>query len=108
MTDEQIEQWKVERDIARRSEKSDLIQAAYDHRDEMMMTCIAHQSSRQKTLIADVAALKEDVKPLKADHAELIAGKERRKGFMMAIKLAKYLVASGLGAALMKFLGGAA
>lgn len=111
MTDEQIAQWKTERDIARAisddESRSVAMQKVYDHRDEMMMTCIAHQSARTKGLVSDVAQLKKDMEPVKETDREFREMKVKKSGFMLAVSVAKYVVAMGGGAALLRLLGGA-
>lgn len=110
MTDEQISQWKTERDIARAisddRSRDIAMQKVYDHRDEMMMTCIAHQSARTKGLVSDVAQLKRDMEPVKATDREFREMKAKRSGFMLAVSAAKYVVAAGGGAVLLRLLGG--
>ena len=57
MTDEQIKAWKHERDMARaivnEEDRQVALQKCYDNRDEMMMTCIAHQGDRVKLIMKD-------------------------------------------------------
>lgn len=110
MTDEQISQWKTERDIARAisddKSRDIAMQKVYDHRDEMMMTCIAHQSARTKGLVSDVSQLKRDMEPVKATDREFREMKAKRSGFMLAVSVAKYVVAAGGGAVLLRLLGG--
>lgn len=97
MTDDQIEQWKVEREIARAIADPDSRKAAlekvYDHRDEMQMQCIAHQSRRQKEMMDDIAEIKRDHPALVAHlHAEQNA-EQQRNG---AARLLRWLTAIGI------------
>lgn len=71
-------------------------------KSEAVITVMSHQLS---ALVDCQRKTSERVKALVKEKEEKAA---RAKGFAMAFKLARYLVASGLGAALMKFLGGAA
>lgn len=99
MTDEQIESWRVEREIARSisdpDERNKALQKVYDHRDEMQMTCIAHQSMRQKEMIVDITELKKMTndqqkqinKCLETD-SEFRRMKERGKGMALGVKIA--------------------
>lgn len=103
MTDEQIEQWKVEREIARAINDPESRRAAlekvYDHRDEMQMQCIAHQSRRQKEMMADIAEIKRDHPALVAHlHAEQRA-EQRRQGARRLLNLLAGLGVFGGGSA---------
>ena len=69
-------------------------------RSEAVITVMSHQLT---ALVDCQRKTSERVKSLVREAEEKAA---RTKGFVMAFKLAKYLVASGLGAALMKLLGG--
>ena len=113
MTDEQIEQWKRERDIARAIEddkdRSIALQKVYDHRDEMQMRCICHQSRRQKEMIGDIKSLqtemgtvKHELIPLKAMNRNARAWRERIKGGKLLITIVKALGAAGIGAGIAK------
>lgn len=98
MTDEQIAAWKVERDIARgisdENERSKALQKVYDHRDEMQMTCIAHQSRRQKEMIGDITELKAKLssqeivlRSCQESDKEFRTMKERGKGAIWGARL---------------------
>lgn len=109
MTDEQIAQWIVERDIARKSGNPELIQQAMDHKDSLLMTCIAHQSDRVKSIKRDVETMKDDIEvvkkdliPCKESDAAFRKARERAKGFQLAIQVAKWIVAAGGGALLVE------
>lgn len=105
MTEEQIKNWKVERDIARaiKEEESRTIalQSVYDHRDDMMMECIAHQSNRVKEIMKDHADMVKSHLLYKEERAE-------RRGAKKMLGIVKWLIAilgsGGSGAAIMKFL----
>lgn len=103
MTDSQIAQWKTERDIAREirdpEDRRRALEKVYDHRDEMQMECIAHQSARSKRLeenqlklALDVQTLAADVKPLKAFKAEVDKKRVEFKGAKWGFGLALVLV----------------
>lgn len=106
MTDEQICQWKVERDIARGIKDSEerriALEKVYDHRDEMQMTCIAHQSMRQKKLVNDVEELKEKIAPLQKDHEEYQQKKAEAKGAIKLLRILKWTAIAFGGAGVMK------
>ena len=94
MNDEQIMAWQRERDIARATGDQKAIQAVYDHRDEMMMTCIAHQSTRSKRMeerLTDVSSkvetMKKEMGPLKETDSEFRKYKERSIGAVWATRL---------------------
>lgn len=118
MTDEQIEQWMVERDMARaienESDRNKALQTAYDHRDEMMMTCIAHQSKRVKDQgkqIEDIMqhhnAMVQSHKTFQSMLAQEKCEKETYKKILAAVKwLAALGGGGGIGAAITSFLGG--
>ncbi|MGN0846443.1 MAG: hypothetical protein ACI4RA_03550, partial [Kiritimatiellia bacterium] len=95
MTDEQIAAWKKERDIAREiadpESRRKALEAVYDHRDEMQMTCIAHQSKRQKEMIADLAAIKRDHPALVAHLREVEKEKLRFQGMARAWRILRWL-----------------
>lgn len=105
MTDDQIGAWKVERDMARaienEADRNKALQTAYDHRDEMMMTCIAHQSGRVKEIMKDHADMVKSHLQYKEECAE-------RRGAKKMLGVIKWIMAvagSGTGGAfLMKFL----
>lgn len=105
MTDDQISAWKVERDMARNIEneadRNKALQTAYDHRDEMMMTCIAHQSGRVKEIMKDHADMVKSHLQYKEECAE-------RRGAKKVFAVLKWIAAitgSGAGGAyLMEFL----
>jgi excinuclease UvrABC helicase subunit UvrB len=105
MTDDQISAWKVERDMARaienETDRNKALQTAYDHRDEMMMTCIAHQSKRVKDIMKDHADMVKSHLRYKEECAE-------RRGAKKVFAFLKWIAAitgSGAGGAyLMEFL----
>lgn len=107
MTDEQIKAWKVERDIARaiknEVDRDVALQKCYDHRDEMMMTCIAHQSERVKTILKDHGAMVESHKLFQQMVAE---SKVVKKVFAFLKYAGTALGGSGIGALTVKYLGG--
>lgn len=103
MTDEQIAAWKTERSIARGikdpEERRIALEKVYDHRDEMQMTCIAHQSGRVKELLsrseANTDGLKElndRIVPLEAMKKEYEKLKERSIGAKWGFRIALILV----------------
>ena len=65
MTEEQVEQWKVEREIAAKSGDQKLIDLAEEHRDQMMMHCIQRQADRIKKVSADNDEIKRDIADIK-------------------------------------------
>lgn len=105
MTEKQIKDWKVERDIARaikdEEDRRIAVQKVYDHRDDMMMECIAHQSTRVKEIMKDHADMVKSHLQYKEERAE-------RRGAKKMLAIIKWLVAitgSGAGGAyLMEFL----
>lgn len=106
MTDNQITQWQTERDIARAikdpEERRNALEKVYDHRDEMQMKCIAHQSGRVKDLLSDVATIKAELKPIKSQYNELEVKKIEARGFIKAVKVLKWVGAIGGGAGIVK------
>lgn len=112
MTEEDVKNWKVERDIARQSGKPDLVQKAYDHRDDLMMHCIQRQADRVKLLIendkrtdAEMRDMRKDVSDIKttvSNHEEVVSqlkkGRERAVGFWTALKVIGW-IASVFGSA---------
>lgn len=101
MTAEDVANWKIERDIARESGKPELLQKAYDHRDDLMMNCIQRQADRVKKLVAnderaegEIASMKTDIGDIKSkvsQHEHVVNaikhGKSQAKGFWLAIKI---------------------
>lgn len=118
MTDDQIRSWKVERDMARaienEADRNKALQTAYDHRDEMMMTCIAHQSGRVKTQgkqIEDImqhhSAMVQSHKTFQSMLAQEKCEKEMYKKILAVVKwIAALGGGGGIGAAITKVLGG--
>lgn len=103
MTDEQIAAWKTERSIARGikdpEERRIALEKVYDHRDEMQMTCIAHQSGRVKELLSRSEAnsdglkdLNDRIVPLEAMKKEYEKAKERGIGAKWGFGVALVLV----------------
>lgn len=103
MTEDQIAQWKKERDIARaisdEASRGVALQEVYDHRDDMMMECIAHQSDRVKMILKDHDAMVKSHKIFCRERAE-------RAGAKKLLSIIKYILAvalsGGSGAAIMK------
>ena len=118
MNDEQIAQWMVERDMARaietEADRNKALQTAYDHRDEMMMTCIAHQSKRVKDQgkqIADIMqhhnAMVQSHKTFQSMLAQEKCEKEMYKKILAVVKwLAALGGGGGIGAIITSIIGG--
>lgn len=106
MTDQQIKQWKAERDIARSikdpEERRNALEKVYDHRDEMQMECIAHQSGRVKDLVSDMITVKAVLKPIKEQYDEIEIKKIEARGAFKFFKFLKVVAALGGGAGIMK------
>ena len=113
MTAEDVANWKIERDIARESGKPELLQKAYDHRDDLLLHCVQRQADRVKTLIAndkqaemEMAGVKSDIGDIKStvsQHEHVVNaikhGKSQAKGFWLAIKILAWASATlGSGA----------
>ena len=111
MTDEQIKAWKHERDMARaivnETDRQVALQKCYDNRDEMMMTCIAHQGDRVKLIMKDHNDM---VQSHKTFQAMLAAEKHEKEIYKKMLAAVKWLVAlgggGGIGAVLTKFIEG--
>ena len=111
MTDDQIKQWKYERDMARaihnKEDRDKALRKCYDNRDDMMMTCIAHQGDRVKHIMKDHNDM---VMSHKEYQEELLKRKLQEKNvnkIMTIIKYAATIIGStGLGAVVMKWIGG--
>lgn len=111
MTDEQIKAWKHERDMARaivnETDRQVALQKCYDNRDEMMMTCIAHQGDRVKLIMKDHNDM---VQSHKTFQAMLAQEKHEKEVYKKVLAVVKWLVAlgggGGIGAAITSFLGG--
>ena len=111
MTDEQIAAWMEERDMARgikdEADRNIALQKCYDHRDKMMMTCLAHQSDRVKHILVDHDDM---VQSHKEYQAELLRCKIQEKSVHKLLTVVKYgatiIGSTGLGAAIMKWIGG--
>lgn len=113
MNDEQIAQWMVERDMARaivnEADRQIALQTAYDHRDEMMMTCIAHQSKRVKDQGAQIDNIMKHHNAMVKSHntfQTMLSREKSEKEFCQKILSAiKWFVAvfgsGGIGAWLM-------
>lgn len=116
MTDEQIKQWMVERDMARaienEADRNKALQTAYDHRDEMMMTCISHQSKRVKDQGKQIDEIMQHHNAMVQSHntfQAMLAEEKGEKEFLKKILSAiKWIVAifgsGGIGACLMSLL----
>ena len=112
MNDAQIAQWMVERDMARaienESDRNKALQTAYDNRDEMMMTCFAHQSQRVKDQGAQIDNIMQHHNAMVQSHKTfqtMLAKEKGEKEFLKKILSAiKWIVAvfgsGGLGALL--------
>lgn len=111
MTDEQIKAWKHERDMARaiqsESDRQVALQKCYDNRDEMMMTCIAHQGDRVKLIMKDHNDM---VQSHKAFQAMLTKEKNEKEVYKKILSAVKWIAAlgggGGIGAAITKLIGG--
>lgn len=107
MTEEDVKNWKIERDIARESGKPELLQKAYDHRDDLMMHCIQRQADRVKQLVANDAKTDVEVKDIKRDvsdirtkvtqHESVVkmvkTSRSQAKGFWLALKVLGWISA---------------
>lgn len=111
MTDEQIKAWKHERDMARaiqsESDRQVALQKCYDNRDEMMMTCIAHQGDRVKLIMKDHNDMVQSHKTFQAMLTKEKNEKEVYKKILSAVKwIAALGGGGGIGAAITKLIGG--
>lgn len=118
MTDDQIEQWMVERDMARaienEADRNKALQTAYDHRDEMMMTCIAHQSKRVKDQGSQIDVIMQHhnamVRSHKAFQAMLANEKSEKEFLKKILAVVKWIAAlggsGGIGALITRLAGG--
>ena len=118
MTDEQIKAWKHERDMARaienEADRNKALQTAYDHRDEMLMTCISHQSVRVKTQgkqIDDIMqhhnAMVQSHKTFQSMLAQERCEKEMYKKILAVVKwIAALGGGGGIGAVITSIIGG--
>lgn len=118
MTDDQISAWKIERDMARaienESDRNKALQTAYDHRDEMMMTCIAHQSGRVKEQGKQIEDIMQHHNAMVQSHktfqAMLSQEKHEKEVYKKILAAVKWLAAlgggGGIGAAITAFLEG--
>ena len=113
MTAEDVANWKIERDIARESGKPELLQKAYDHRDDLMMHCIQRQADKVKKLIANYEKTETEINIIKTDidetkvkvneHEHIVTavkhGRSQAKGFWLALKVLAWIAAAfGTGA----------
>lgn len=111
MTDDQIKDWKHERDLARsisnEADRNTALQECYDHRDEMMMTCIAHQAERVKLIMKDHNDM---VQSHKTFQQMLSREKNEKEVYAKILNILKWIVAlgggGGIGAAITRFIGG--
>ena len=111
MTDEQITAWKHERDMARaivnEEDRQVALQKCYDNRDEMMMTCIAHQGDRVKLIMKDHNDMVQSHKTFQAMRAEEKVEKETYKKILVVIKwIAALCGGGGIGAIITNLIGG--
>lgn len=118
MTDDQISAWKVERDLARaienEADRNKALQTAYDHRDEMMMTCIAHQSGRVKAQGKQIEDIMQHHNAMVQSHktfqAMLVQEKNEKEVYKKMLAVVKWVAAlgggGGIGAAITSLLGG--
>ena len=108
MTDQQIEQWKREREIARAIEdphsREVALQQVYDHKDDMMMECIAHQSNRLKEVEKKVNAIEIDLPQLRQTAREWHNVKIETRGAKILWKILKLVASAGGGMVIMKVL----
>jgi len=97
MRADQIVNWKRERDIARAIadpvERAKALDAVYDHRDDMMMECISHQSGRVKKLIeTDIPKLDGEIENIKLKVEPCVeSDKEYRKAKSDALAVKGFL-----------------
>ena len=111
MTDEQIKAWKHERDMARaivnETDRQVALQKCYDNRDEMMMTCIAHQGDRVKLIMKDHNDM---VQSHKTFQSMLAQEKHEKEVYKKVLAVVKWLVAlgggGGIGAIITNLIGG--
>ena len=118
MTDEQIAAWMEERDMARgienEADRNVALQKCYDHRDKMMMTCIAHQSKRGKEQGAKIDEIMQHHNAMVQSHktfqsmlAQEKCEKEMYKKVLNAIKWISALCGGGgIGAIITSIIGG--
>lgn len=118
MNDDQIAQWMVERDMARaienEADRNKALQTAYDHRDEMMMTCIAHQSKRVKDQGSQIDSIMQHHNAMVQSHktfqAMLANEKSEKELLKKILSVIKWIAAlgggGGIGAVLTKILEG--
>ena len=118
MTDDQIKDWVFKRNLARAIEnpkdREIALQKIYDDKDDMMMTCIAHQSKRGKEqgekideIMQHHNAMVQSHKTFQSMLAEEKVEKETYKKILSIIKWVAALGGGGgIGAAITKFLGG--
>lgn len=107
MTEEQVINWKKERDIARRiaddTSRHEALQEVYDHRDDMMMHCIQRQADRVKMIL-------KDHDDMVATHKDYQQERAEREGVRKALNWVKWgatvLGSCGAGAIVTKWIGG--
>ena len=113
MTEEDVQNWRVERDIAKESGKPELLQKAYDHRDDLLMHCMQRQADRVKRLVAndertegEINIIKKDVCDIKqtvGQHDVIVqkvkSGTDKAVGMWLALKILAWVSATfGSGA----------
>jgi len=120
MTAEDVENWKQERDIARKSGNAELIHAAYDHRDDMMLRCIQRQADRIKQGLKNdeeiekrlddgskrMTLIEETVKPLQETAREYNEMKIEARGMRRMWGWLKIAASASGGALILKLLQG--
>ena len=118
MTDDQIEAWEVERDMARAiknpEDRQIALQKCYDHRDKMMMTCIAHQSKRSKEQEQKIDEIMLHHNAMVKSHQEfqkmIVEEKAEKDAYKKVIAIIKWLAAlcggGGIGAVITNIFGG--
>lgn len=118
MTDKQIKAWKVERDMARaienESDRNKALQTAYDHRDEMLMTCVAHQSGRVKGQGKQIERIMQHHNAMVKSHntfqSMLAQEKCEKETYKKILAIVKWAVAlgggGGIGALITSLTGG--
>lgn len=113
MTEQQIKDWKHERDLARaisnEEDRNKALQECYDHRDDMMMTCIAHQGDRVKLIMKDHNDM---VQSHKTFQSMLLKEKGKKEQYERILTILKWLGAiggsGGIGAFITNLMNGGA
>ena len=94
------------RAIANETDRQIALQKCYDNRDEMMMTCIAHQGDRVKLIMKDHNDM---VQSHRAFQKMLEQEKGEKKAYKKIVEASKWIAAfgggGGIGVAIIKFWG---